>query len=373
MSHTAETAARTPARAEAVGSLLRPVAMKDVFEKAYGPHLHVDVFSQDQAEAVRELHRLAASLTPEIVRRQIDAGLDVVTDGELTRGFFANSLIDSVGGIEFDSEIWGDHGDPVPVVKQPLFKRDNPALREAKELIAATSFPKKVTFPAASFFFLGHVIRIGSGVYEEREAFVDDVIAIQRQLVDEVIEAGVEHVQFDFPVYPMLVDGSWHERIAAQGETPESLLDKALAADAKMVGGLPSHVTTALHLCRGNQIRFFSGSLEPIAERVFGLPYDRFLVEWHDVVEDGPYDPIRFVAAPKVLVLGLISTKTPDVEAEDDIVRRIESAAQLLDLSQLAISPQCGFASTWQGHKYSEDIQWRKLELAGRVAQRLWS
>ena len=380
----ARNSGRVPVRAEGVGSLLRPAAIKEIFEQAYGGELHVDVFSSDRQSAMAEIDRLAVTATPELVRRQIDAGLDVVTDGELRRGFFANSAIDAVGGIDLDGETPEEVSAPeddvagrrpptrAPVVSQRLAKRANPALREAQALIEVTSFPKKVTFPAASFFYYQMVVEVSSAAYADRDAFVDDIVAIQRELIDEVIAAGIEHIQFDFPLYPMLVDANAADRAAALGETPATLLEKALAVDTRMVAGLPAHVTTALHLCRGNQIRFFSGSIEPIAERVFALPYDRFLVEWHDAEQDGEYDPIRFVPAPKVMVMGLISTKTPAVESEDDIMRQMETAGSLLDVSQLAISPQCGFASTWQGHKYGEEIQWRKLELAGRIAERIW-
>lgn len=370
----AGTETRVTARAESVGSLLRPEALKEVFDQAYGRSLHVDVFSSERQHAVAELQRLAGEVIPELVERQLDAGLDVITDGEMTRGFFANSMIDAISGIDLEgesrSEDWS--GDPVPIVTERLAKRGNPALREAQALSEVTPAPKKITFPAASYFFYKRVIEVSPEAYPDRDGFIDDVVRIQRELVEEVIAAGIEHIQFDFPIYPMLADESAAERAAALGETPDSLLEKALAADARMVANLPEHVTTGIHLCRGNQIRFFSGTLEPIAERIFALPYDRFLIEFHDLAADGGYDPIRFVPPGKVMVMGLINTKSPEVENEDELMGRMETASRLLDLSQLAISPQCGFASTWRGHDYSVDVQWRKLELAGKVADRLW-
>jgi 5-methyltetrahydropteroyltriglutamate--homocysteine methyltransferase len=372
-----ETRRPRPTRAEGVGSLLRPAPLKRVFDQAYGGALHVDVLSDERKAALGELDRLAAAETPELVRRQLEAGLDVVTDGELRRGFFANSIIDAVAGIDVEHTVRttgsaSAAGEAVPVVARRISKRGNPALREAQTLSGATTQPKKITFPAASFFYFQMVLEVDPAAYPDRDRFLEDMLVIQREVVEEVIDAGIDHVQFDFPVYPMLVDEQATVRAAALGETPESLLEKALAVDERLVAGLPPHVTTALHVCRGNQIRFFSGSLEPIAERVFSLPYDRFLVEWHDVDVDGGYDAIRFVPARRVMVMGLISTKTPEVETEDDVLARLDRAASFLDLAQLAISPQCGFASTWHGHRYGEEIQWRKLELAGRVAARLW-
>jgi 5-methyltetrahydropteroyltriglutamate--homocysteine methyltransferase len=379
--------ARVPARAEGVGSLLRPDAMTEPFMKAYGRGVYSDDGSDQRRTALAELEELAHEITPELVRRQIDAGLDVVTDGEMRRSFFINSLMDAVGGIDLKTEETSseaefgkglsDHADekpappPVPVVIDRIFKRANPALGEAQTLSAITPFPKKLTFPAASFFYYKMVIEVGEP-YNSRDEFVDDIIKVQRELIDEVIAAGVKHIQFDFPLYPMLVDATANERAAEIGETVETLLQKALDADAKMVAELPDDVTTAMHICRGNEVRFFSGSLEPFAERLFQLPYDRFLIEMHDTEHDGPYDLIRHVPAPKVMVMGLVSTKVATVESEDDLLRRMDTAGSFLDLSQLAISPQCGFASTWRGQGYGEEVQWQKLELIGRVADRLW-
>jgi 5-methyltetrahydropteroyltriglutamate--homocysteine methyltransferase len=367
---------RTPPRAEAVGSLLRPPALKAQFEKAYGNAIYADARSGDRQAALMELDEVAFKLTPELVRRQVEAGLDVVTDGELRRGLFTNSLIDAVDGIDLEGEIRaeGESKDKyaVPIARQRLSKADNPALREAKALSGLTTFPKKVTFPAASYFYFQMFLEFSSDVYPDRDAFVEDIRTIQRQLVDEVVTAGIDHIQFDFPIYPMLVDAKGAERAATLGETPETLLDKALALDARMVDDMPSQVTTALHLCRGNTSKFFSGSIGPLAERLFALPYDRFLFEWDDVEEDGSYDPIRFVPSPKIMVMGLISTKTPTLEDEDEVMRRMELASSLLDVSQLGISPQCGFASAWRGHAYDEEVQWQKLELVGRIAERIW-
>jgi len=368
--------ARTPPRAESIGSLLRPEALKDKFMASYGDGIYAIGVPDEQRATLKDLDALAGSLVPELVRRQIDAGIDVVTDGEIRRGLFTNSFLDAVDGIDLkgESRAEGRSSDAyaIPTVTAKLTKRANPALREVEVLTAATTYPKKVTFPAASYFYFQMFLELLPGVYDDRDAMVDAVIAIERQLVDEVLAAGISHVQFDFPIYPMLVDVAAAKRTAALGETPQSLLEKALAVDAKVISGMPAHVTTALHLCRGNTNQFFSGSVESITERIFSLPYDRFLFEWHDVAEDGDYDPIRLLPAGKTMVMGLISTKTPVLESEDDILVRMETASQLLDISQLGISPQCGFASAWRGHAYDAEVQWRKLELVGRVADRIW-
>jgi 5-methyltetrahydropteroyltriglutamate--homocysteine methyltransferase len=169
--------------------------------------------------------------------------------------------------------------------------------------------------------------------------------------------------------------GSMLEGAYGEGETAASLLDKALAADAAATQGIPEDVTVAMHLCRGNfEGGFWSGSLAPIAERIFHeLPHERFLFEWEDIARDGDYGPIKHVPKDRTMVMGIVSTKTPDLESEDDVVRQIEAAAEHLPVEQLALSPQCGFASIYGDHLVSaEDAQWRKLELIGRVADRVW-
>lgn len=165
--------------------------------------------------------------------------------------------------------------------------------------------------------------------------------------------------------------------LAKIGETAESLLEKAIAVDNAILEGLPAHVTTATHLCRGNyrSLWWLEGKLDAIAEQMFNsLRHDRLLIEWEDVEREGDYRPLRFVPKGRpVIVMGVVSTKVPEVESEDEVVRRLEDAAQFVDLDQLAISPQCGFASCWEGNDIAEEIQWRKLEVVAGVADRLWA
>ena len=165
-------------------------------------------------------------------------------------------------------------------------------------------------------------------------------------------------------------------RFEARGHDVEALVDAAIATDAAVLEGIPDHVTTALHICRGNYRSSWmcEGSLEPVAERVFGeLPYDAFLVEWDDLGRDGGYEPVRFLREGATMMMGIVSTKSPRLEAEDDLIRRMEQAAGYAGgMERLAISPQCGFASVMVGNEIDEDQQWRKLELVTRVAERLW-
>ena len=213
-------------------------------------------------------------------------------------------------------------------------------------------------------------------MHERRLAGGRRLDLIERQVVADAIEAGARYVQFDFPLYPYLVDPAWIGRFEAAGHDVDIVLETALAADAAVLEGIPDDVTVGLHICRGNfrSSWMCEGSLESVAESVFGeLPYHSFLVEWDDEGRDGGYAPVRHLRQGSVMVMGLISSKTPLLEDEDDIVRLMEEAAEHAGgLDRLAISPQCGFASVMLGNETNEDAQWRKLQLVGRVADRLW-
>jgi 5-methyltetrahydropteroyltriglutamate--homocysteine methyltransferase len=252
---------------------------------------------------------------------------------------------------------------------------DSPAAREAAFMAqVAGGVPFKVTFPAASLF--AHPLTTVDGAYGSVEEFLAHAIEIERALVADAIEAGARYVQFDFPLYPYLCDPVWVGRFRAAGQDVDAILAAALAADRAILEGIPDGVRTSLHICRGNfrSSWMCEGSLEPVAGSVFGgLPYDAFLVEWDDVGRDGGFEPIRFLREGSTMVMGIVSTKTGELEHEDELLRRMEEAAAIVGgMDRLAISPQCGFASVMVGNEIDEDTQWRKLALVGRVADRLW-
>ena len=378
------TTPRRPARAEVVGSLLRPPKLRAAVEEFYEPG-HSAVLSVERAKDRSDLQRLEDDAIDDAVRRQIDLGLDVVTDGEFRRWMFMNSFYDAVEGIRTDNVVVFHNalGEDVPLAVHEVVDRlepvDSPAAREAMYLADTTGgHPFKVTFPAASIF--GHPFTYKLGItdvaYGSLQEFVDHAIGIERALVADAIDSGARYVQFDFPLYPYLVDPAWVARFEKQGLRLPALVDAAIGADAAVLEGIPDDVTTALHICRGNfrSSWMCEGSLEPVAERVFGeLPYDAFLVEWDDVGRDGGYEPVRHLRQGSVMVMGIVSTKTPELESEDELLRRMETAAGFAGgYERLAISPQCGFASVMVGNEIDEDTQWRKLELVARVADRLW-
>ncbi len=342
------------------------------------------MLAEERSKDRGELRELEDAAIRDAVRRQIDLGLDVVTDGEFRRWMFLNSFYDAVEGFRTDNVVHfrNARGEDVPLRVHEIVERlrpvDSPAAREAEFMAEnAGAHPFKVTFPAPSIF--GHPFSYKPGItsgYGSLDEFVAHAVEIERALVADAISAGADYVQFDFPLYPYLADPTWIARFEARGHDIGALVDAALATDTAVLEGIPDDVTVALHICRGNYRSSWmcEGSLEPVAERVFGdLPYDAFLVEWDDEGRDGGFEPVRHLREGSVMVMGVVSTKTAELEDEDELVKRMEEAAALAGgMDRVAISPQCGFASVMVGNEIDEDTQWRKLELVTRVADRLW-
>jgi 5-methyltetrahydropteroyltriglutamate--homocysteine methyltransferase len=389
---TATTAVTPPAsrrkiaRAEPVGSLLRPPEVSNALEAVYGDSVCAwrPSVLHEKSDELRAWTAAADPVVVDAVQRQLDAGLDVVTDGEMRRVTFLGSFYDSADGLGAPDkrfEQTDDEGNVIyegyadPVVERRVRKAYSPLAEETVFLRSLGDVPFKVTLPAPSYFY-SHFVPIEGSGYKNREEFVADAIAIEKEMVAEAIAEGANRIQFDFPLYPGLVDADYTDGLLKEvGGTRESLVDRAIQADSAVTEDIPDDVTVGLHICRGNFAEgFWDGSLEPLAERIFNeLPHDRFLIEWENVDREGGYDPIRFVPKGKILAVGLVSTKTPEVEGEDDVVNRLEQASKHLDMDQLAVCPQCGFASLYGDHLVqATDAQWAKLELLGRVADRVW-
>jgi 5-methyltetrahydropteroyltriglutamate--homocysteine methyltransferase len=360
-------APRHPARAEVVGSLLRPQRVLDA-----------------QASGATAAQEIVADEVRAAVARQIDLGLDVVTDGEFGRAAFTHSFYDAIEGIEPSPvpvrfrNAAGEKVlyDGVPRISGRVRKIDNPLVREADRLRAITDHPFKVTLPAASWFLPTAFFEPG-GFYDSHDERLEDTLAVQRELIAEAIGAGARYVQLDFPSYVQLVDeGAREYAIVRQGIDPDAFLAKALELDRRVIEGFPSDVTFAMHICRGNyrSMWIYQGSLEPVAEAIFNeLPYDAFLIEWDDPDRAGDYGALRHLPrGGPIAVLGLVSSKHPPVETREALLREIERAACHADVGQLAISPQCGFASVAERNELSPDAQWAKLEVIARTADEVW-
>ena len=374
---------RAVPRAEHVGSLKRSPRLIAANEALYAPG-HVAVEEIERAHGLGDLYAIAAEESRRVVQRQLDIGLDVVSDGEFRRYMFLNSLFDGITG--FSSEVSkarfkAADGSVIEWNMQYVIDRlkqvDSPAAREAAFMSTLTDHLYKVTFPAGSFLALpyNHKAEINGHAYASHRAMIEDVVAIEKRMIADVVAAGCRYVQLDFPVYPFLCDPDWRARMDRHGYDWQETLDLATWADREVIAGLPRDVRTAIHVCRGNnQSRYVAeGALDPVAEALFSLPYDSFLIEWEDRERMGGYSALRHLpAGESVVVLGIVSSKRATMEAQDELLRELDRAAAYVDPRRLALSPQCGFASTLKGNLLTEDDQWRKLALVVDTARRFW-
>ncbi len=233
-----------------------------------------------------------------------------------------------------------------------------------------SSWPSPNQFPALSF-----QPGITDRFYPNRSELLWEIARVIKSEISALLESGVEYIQMDAPRYSYYVDPRWRQHLRDLGEDPDRMFEEAVTADNYYLEGAQRlGVTVAFHVCRGNnQSKWYAeGGYEAIAERLFGtLAVDRFLLEY-DTERAGTFDPLRFMPADKMVVLGLISSKEPEMESTEYLVRRIEEASAYVPLDMLALSPQCGFASTAPGNLLTEDQQWRKLELVTDTCRQVW-
>jgi 5-methyltetrahydropteroyltriglutamate--homocysteine methyltransferase len=373
-------------RTDVVGSLLRPADWKEARLALETGKLSAREFARVELQCVRRHLDLQERI-----------GLDVVTDGEVSRLNFQDSFGLAVSGYATAGETVRTHeqraagGTPLarwdipdlaapgtPVVhRRPVVKKlglvRNPPLEEYKRAAPLAKKPVKVSLIGPDRVMQRFDHAGSKGVYATVDAFLHDVVAIQRQMIAELADAGCRYVHIDEPGYTAYVDEPSLEAMRKRGEDPMENFSRSLRANAQLVKNF-SGVTFGIHLCRGNQRSMWhrEGSYDAIAERLFNeLPHQRFLLEY-DSPRAGSFAPLRFVPKDKVVVLGLVSTKVPELESADALARRIDEAAKYVPLERLAISPQCGFGSDVVGNLISEDDQRRKLERVAEVARQVW-
>jgi len=254
---------------------------------------------------------------------------------------------------------------------EPLRLRRNVPLEEFRFAQALTARPVKVTLIGPDRIFQAYD---GSrDVYADDEAFLAAVVAVQREMVAGLVDAGCRYVHMDAPGYTAYVDPESLERFRARGRDPVAMMRATVAAENAVIAGFEG-VTFGIHLCRGNERSHWhrEGAYDAIAEELFGtLDHGRLLLEY-DTERAGGFAPLRFVRPGVIAVLGLVTTKTGELEDRDALLRRIDAASEFLPVEQLAISPQCGFGSTMEGNDLSEDEQWAKLDLVMDVANEVW-
>jgi 5-methyltetrahydropteroyltriglutamate--homocysteine methyltransferase len=367
-------------RADNIGSLLRPPELLQA-------RMALREGRMNEIE-VREIED--RSILTALAMQQA-AGVQIFTDGEYRRDIFTADITKALDGLVPGKPVvkfeWRGKGKQLAedskegnlqyIVGGKLRRKGRFTPNEAPFLKQHAPGPFKVCTPAA----MQHAImRYRPGVTDKFYATVhdmlQDVAAIMREEVQALIDEGAAYVQLDAPSYSNFFDQNRREVLRQSGINLDQALDAAIAADNAMIDGIKRNpdVVLSIHFCRGNKRSAWGaeGSYEPIAEKAFGsLKMDRYLLEF-DSDRAGGFEPLRFVPKGKTVVLGLVTTKEPTLESEDDLVRRIEQAAKYVPMENLALSTQCGFASAASGNLISWDDMRCKLELVARVAARVW-
>jgi 5-methyltetrahydropteroyltriglutamate--homocysteine methyltransferase len=359
-------------RADHIGSLLRPSDLLEARNNKGNPE---------------KLHALEDQHILRVLAKQKELGFEVFTDGELRRRNFMSDFTDAVEGFDFGDAVarnWsaGDKGAaPVSSVAgvvtkslrqvRPLTGHELPFLKANSPGDIKMTLPSATQFPAISF-----KRGVTDAVYKDHSALLWAVVDIMKSDLATLAGAGVKYIQIDAPRYSYYMDPKWREWIRAEiGMDPDAALDEAVKADNACFRSarLPG-LTLGIHLCRGNNRShwYAEGGYDAIAEKLFGtLEVDRFLLEYDDE-RSGTFEPLRFIPKGKTVVLGLVSSKVPQMEDPKQLTKRIEEASRYVPIENLALSPQCGFASTAEGNLITEDRQWAKLKLVSDVARRVW-
>ncbi len=364
-------AGRPPFRADHVGSLLRPPALRRAFRQRAANEISEEQFVRVQDDCIRAA-----------VRMQEAIGFAVVTDGEFRRSSYWGRFVERTAGLAVRPALLkfrDDDGHEVdftaPYAVSALRRTRPLALDEFVFLRDATGVTAKVTLPAPSTM---HFLRLSDfadrAAYADVETFFADLVAVFAQEIADLVAAGCRYLQIDEIAVALLCDRAIRDSVAGAGGDPDALVDRYIDAINGAVAACPGHVAIGVHLCRGNfRGRYLAdGGYDSVAERLFARTRaSHFLLEY-DTARAGDFAPLRFVPRGKAVVLGLVSSKTPVLEDIDLLRRRVDEASGFIDLDRLAISPQCGFASSAAGNPLSEADERAKLALVVAAARAIW-
>lgn len=361
-----------PFRADTVGSFLRPAAIKQAREQFAAGEIDAAALRQVEDDAIRD-----------VVAKQRENGLQVVTDGEFRRGWWHFDFFYGLDGVEayeaeqgiqFNGVQTKAHG--VKVVGKLGFS-SHPMLEHFRFLqsVAGDAVPK-MTIPSPSVLhFRGGRKVIDAQVYPDLADYFDDLARTYKEAIKAFYDAGCRYLQLDDTVWAYLCSEDQKREIRARGDDPEALARTYAQVLNKALEDKPADLTVGLHVCRGNfrSTWISEGGYEPVAEILFGsVNVDAFFLEY-DNARSGGFEPLRFIKpGHQQVVLGLITTKSGELEDPAQVKARLAEAAQYVSLSQICLSPQCGFASTEEGNSLSEDQQWQKIRLVVDIAKQLW-
>jgi 5-methyltetrahydropteroyltriglutamate--homocysteine methyltransferase len=362
---------RPPFRADHVGSLLRPQALRQAFRRHAAGEIDDAAFAQLRDQCIRD-----------VVKLQEEVGLQVVSDGEFRRGSYWGRFVERTEGFEIRPASFrfrNDQGHEVeftaPYARARIRRAQPLALDEFEFLHGVTKLTGKITLPAPSTM---HFYRCNDyadkAIYSDDDTFFADLATIFRQEIAALAGAGCRYIQLDEVAVALLCDPAIREQTVKEGGDPDRLVDRYIDSINQAVADCPAEVGIGVHMCRGNFKGHYlgAGGYESVAERFFARSnVNHFLLEY-DTERAGDFAPLRFVPKGKGVVLGLVSTKTPVLESVDTLKRRTEEATQFIDLDRLAIGPQCGFASTVAGNPVTEADERAKLALIVQAARSIW-
>ena len=359
-----------PFRADQVGSLLRSAALKEAREKREAGGIDDAALKAVEDDEIRKL-----------IRKQEEIGLEAVTDGEFRRAFWHYDFLENLDGVQ---GVWLDQGVQFQGAQlKPKGLRvtgkigftGHPMVDHFRFVKENTDRVAKMTIPGPSMLhYRGGRQMINAGVYPNMDNYYEDLGAAFNKAVHAFYDAGCRYLQLDDISFAYLCDPEQRNMLKERGDNAEGQAEIYAGMVRRALQDKPADLTITMHLCRGNFRSTFvaSGGYEPIAELLFNsMPVDGYFMEW-DTDRAGGFEPLRFLPKGKSVVLGLVTSKTGELEKKDDVKRRIEEAAKFADLDQLCLSPQCGFASTEEGNSLAEEQQWSKLRMIVDLAGEIW-
>ena len=360
-----------PFRAEHIGSLLRPAKLRRAFREFTDGVIDADEFRSVQEASIRD-----------VVKMQQDVGLEVVTDGEFRRKSYWSHFVESVEGLDVAQSRFDFRDDQgvlthflAPQVVGGVARRHSISGTEFDFLDSVSDATSKITMPSppTMHFWSDPGAAVAAG-YADADEYLADLVEVYQQELADLAARGAIYVQIDEVPLAMLCDPDLRARLEADGESPDAHVERYVKLINSCIGNRPAGLTVGIHLCRGNfkGLWLSDGGYDYVAQRLFNnIQADAFFLEY-DTERAGGFEPLAAVPHNKVVVLGLVSTKAPAIEIRDDLIRRIEEASRYMPVDNLALSPQCGFASTVGGNSVTEDDQFAKLRLIVEVATEVW-